>query len=70
MAQKTEKTDKVKVTSKAIQTLYGKYRYGNATKEDFMTALVKAKIAGEVTEEDFARMRDDVIADVYIDFSC
>lgn len=65
-----KKTDKVKVTSKAIQTMYGKYRYGNATKEDFMTALVKAKIAGEVTEEDFARMRDDVIADVYIDFSC
>lgn len=68
MAEK--KTDKVKVTSKAIQTLYGKYRYGNATREEFMTALLKAKMNGEVSEADYARMRDDVIADVYIEFSC
>ena len=47
--------------------MYDRYKRGSVSREAMMTSLVEAHTAQAVTEADYSRMMDDVLADVYLD---
>jgi len=47
--------------------MYDRYKRGSVSREAMMTSLVEAHTAQAVTEKDYKRMMDDVLADVYLD---